>query len=97
MGDKRKVEAPSGGEGFSKRARSSILGVDITTDQKSSSKADSKKQGIRPQQQPKFDLRFGQKFAFPGLDQDEESNDTGALPYDEDETMNGLTYLRMVR
>lgn len=47
---------------------------------------------VVPPEQPRNDPIFGQKHAFPGLDDD----DDGALSYGESPT-DGLEYLRMVR
>lgn len=97
MVDKRKAAPSLDGDDSPKRARSAVYEDNNVADGHSSSKANSRKRGIQPQLQPKNDSRFGQKFAFPDLDEDKKSDGNGALPYDEDETMNGLTYLRMVR
>lgn len=61
-------------------------------DQVSDAEGDYGGKSVRGNQQPKVDSRYGQKSAFPGLDDDDEAS----LPYGGDPA-DGIEYLRMVR
>lgn len=92
MSTKRKASdfASQSSSPSSKRKRDS-KGTETTSSEHSPARQASNIPQQR--QQPKNDPRFGQRFAFPGL---EDGSEDGSLNYDEGPT-DGLEYLRTVR
>lgn len=83
MAEKRKL-SPSDGSPSTKRIRPAITIEDNTSEDESPS---------RPQyQQPRSDPVFGQRHAFPGLDDVSQDGELFYGPADD-----GIEYLRMVR